>query len=197
MQAEQIQKLKEKLLAKIEELKLAFNLQNINAAKIKEFATSNKGIKVIVVIIFCVLMGLHFHKNKTPENRAADWNASVASDDTSLINNQPINEKPGLKSTPTEVEMLKKEVENLKQSLTETNERVMALTQQLLAEKKEKVSKQAEKKPYLLLGVHLSEASNQWVADVQYENMVVSVLSGEKFGGWQVKEVNAQGAIIE
>lgn len=206
MQIEKLATIKEKLIVKINELKTLFKLHKFNIEKLKSLASTNVGIGIIASIVIIILFTLHqLHKNQDipPIENLAAWNTSSSNEEASMPTEKNsslhnIGHKTLQKElVDPEITVLKVQIDTLKQSLAETNERLLVLTQQIENEKKEKATKKANRKPYRLLGVHLDQSTNQWVADIQYENMVISVTSGQEFDGWQVRDVNAQGALID
>lgn len=183
--------------------------------KTKELASSNAGM---VLITFFIIAGLfivrqinHHHSDANNTAALSVWNTPVNTvvQPVSGIDSgaKPIavadNEQmtaPHFDTTPTDITKLTHKVTALSQQLDTTNQHLAAISAQLdaLYQNQQAFNKaQAAARAYQLLGTHLDPDTNQYKADIEYNNQVVSKFAGESFGQWVVKKVDAQGAVIE
>lgn len=204
MANEKLKVIKEKFKRHIQQLKLTFKLEEFKLATIKELALSNIGIGMMASVFILLMVGLHFHNHQSTTSdtvNTAAWNNTIPDD--SNADNKPLEaHSPNAKTTTLSIaandfKNLQETVKNLQQNLAQTNERLMVLTSQVNDEKSLHKKQDSERKPYRLLGVHLDQGTNQWMADVEYNDSVLSVSAGQQFDGWHVKDVNAQGAHIQ
>ena len=171
--------------------------QLVNTQKLKEFPKSNAGIVSIAIIGVFVLVGWHFIRKHSYEERAdaslSAWSTPMASSVSSnpsstnaarTVSDKSNNSLTGNQAMPDN-QSLQAQMKVLKQEMTALENQVYQLTILSL------------KKPYKLLGVRFDVNSNQWVADIKSENTLYSLKSGQTFEGWHVVSVDKEGADIE
>ncbi len=206
MSYEKLHVLKEKIKQKIEGFILAFKQKDFKWENAKAIALSNTGLGVIAALIILLLVGLHFHHHKTTMTDAVNtvaWNNAMPDDEGRPMDNKNVsvntlnNKTNSVSIAASDLKNLQDAVKNLQQSFAETNERLLVLTSQVNDEKNARKKQEGARKPYRLLGVHLDQNTNQWAADVEYNDSVLSVMAGQQFDGWHVHDVNAQGALIQ
>lgn len=179
----------------------------VDMKKLKAFSTSNAGLVSIAVILFVVLISLHFMRKHSEEKNAnanfSAWSTSVSSSSSSskspTYSFAQAPDVKGLKKSPKNGNVfVTPDNQSLQTQMTALKQEVSLLEKQVNQLTLSSISyASSSRKPYQLLGVRFDENSKQWVADIKSEDTLYSLKAGETFEGWHVLSVDHEGARIE
>lgn len=178
--------IKDKIHSHLDPVSDAWKSQPTLPSKVMSVATSKIGMIVIAgVMVIGTLISLIPHHDSSGDishAAASSWRSSNSETSSNFIKIA----KPVMPSLQNQIDLLKTNMADMQKEIS-------ALSRSL-AQQKAVIT---AKPPYQLLGIRFDNESQQWIADVQIDNKVKSVMAGEEFDGWHVENVDAQGASIE